>query len=61
VFSIIERRNELLDKPVEKVYFVYDAYQNAFKTFAEKNPGVEFLSEFDDTIELKDSLIIFDD
>ena len=61
VLEIIENRKTLIDKPLNKVLYIYNSDQEIFHTFAQANPDVIFTPTIPDITELENCLIFFDD
>jgi len=57
ILEIIENRRTLIDKPRNKVLYIYNSDQEIFQAFTQTNPDVIFTSLLLDISELENGLI----
>ena len=63
ILNIIDKRDQIFDRKVEQIYYVYKSYQDKFDEFLKYHPEVNFLPTHTDLPDLngKHTLIVFDD
>jgi len=61
LFKILNERKRIIDKPIDKVYYVYGIYQIKFDEYAKIDPDVSFHSTIPVVEKKENSLFIFDD
>jgi len=61
VFKILENRNQIINKPIDNVQYIYGIDQKIFHSYSKRNPWIRFEDELSEEELNNRSLVVFDD